>query len=165
VVIELSSVDNGGAPLTELRLQWKAVSEEMWSTLPVDNGLSVLLSGLQPNTEYQIRAQAANRIGVWSKTSYLSNILHSVLYLTGFGPYTSAVEFTTSPPGRPGTPSQPSTSQPESDSLYLCWNASKVGLPFIEYSIFGFVSDVQVGLWTVSVDDLSNGVNCYTVSV
>ena len=63
---DLSALDDGGANITTIQLCY-TVDGQSWQSYEVSSMDRALLPRLQPNTEYQLRAQPGNRIGkkVW----------------------------------------------------------------------------------------------------
>jgi len=58
--------DNGGARVHTVRLTYKEVNEEVWSSAVVEEDVAqmyAVVTGLTPQRTYQIRMQARNSIG------------------------------------------------------------------------------------------------------
>ncbi|XP_042629056.1 neural cell adhesion molecule 1-A-like isoform X2 [Cyprinus carpio] len=60
VLIQSASVQDGGSSITEYILQWKKPSEDTWSQSAVKPTNPLVITGLEPYTEYSIRFAAKN---------------------------------------------------------------------------------------------------------
>ncbi|XP_058602559.1 neural cell adhesion molecule 1 isoform X3 [Onychostoma macrolepis] len=60
VLIQSASVQDGGSSITQYILQWKKLSEDTWSQSIVKPTNPLVITGLEPYTEYFIRFAAKN---------------------------------------------------------------------------------------------------------
>uniref|UniRef100_A0A672SX24 Neural cell adhesion molecule 1-B-like n=1 Tax=Sinocyclocheilus grahami TaxID=75366 RepID=A0A672SX24_SINGR len=60
VLIQSASVQDGGSSITQYILQWKKPSEDTWSQSLVKPTNPLVITGLEPYTEYSIRFAAKN---------------------------------------------------------------------------------------------------------
>ncbi len=63
VEFNTSSIDDGGARLSAIRLLYSLDAGTTWLNVEVSSTGPALLPSLQPGTQYQLRAQTRNEIG------------------------------------------------------------------------------------------------------
>lgn len=122
-VIFTVSADNGGAPVKNIRISYRAgqeapqVRDTPITVPPVTH--TRLLDGLEGDTPYTIEILAGNAVG--------------------FGPPIST-SFQTLRPGYPGSPSNVRVLHPNAMSVELAWEIGDAGKPFTAYHIRAVVN-------------------------